>query len=282
MISLKNIKKTYSNFHLDCTLNVEENHITALIGPNGAGKSTTFKILLGLVRPEGGCIKLFGKTCDSVTIQDKIQMGVALSDSCFSSYMRIKDIIPVLAEMYPEFDKKDFEGKCRKWRLPFDKKLKEFSTGMKAKLKVLSAASHNARLLILDEPTAGLDVMARQEVLDMMREYMIPGDRSILISSHISSDLEGLCDDFYLINEGKIIMHKETDVVMDQYGILKVKEEQYHNLDLSYCIQKKREPYGFRLLTDQKQFYQENTPELTIERCTIDEVIFMMIKGEKI
>ena len=226
MISLKNIKKTYSNFHLDCTLNVEENHITALIGPNGAGKSTTFKILLGLVRPEGGCMKLFGKTCDSVTIQDKIQMGIALSDSCFSSSLRIKDIIPVLAEMYPEFDKKDFEAKCRKWGLPFDKKLKEFSTGMKAKLKVLSAASHNARLLILDEPTAGLDVMARQEVLDMMREYMIPGDRSILISSHISSDLEGLCDDFYLINEGKIIMHKETDVVMDQYGIIKVKEEQ--------------------------------------------------------
>lgn len=282
MISLKNIEKTYSNFHLDCTFSVKENHITALIGPNGAGKSTAFKIILGLIRREGGCMELFGKPCNFVTAQDKLQMGVALSDSCFSSYLRIKDIIPVLAEMYPEFDKKDFEEKCGIWGLPFDKKLKEFSTGMKAKLKALSAMSHNARLLILDEPTTGLDVMARQEVLDMMREYMIPGDRSILISSHISSDLEGLCDDFYLINEGKIIMHEDTDVVTDQYGILKVAEEQYHNLDLSYCIQKKREPYGFCLLTDQKQFYQENIPGLTIEKCTIDEVILMMIKGEKI
>ncbi|RKJ03654.1 ABC transporter ATP-binding protein [bacterium D16-54] len=282
MISLRNIEKTYSNFNLHCDLRVKENRITALIGPNGAGKSTTFKIILGLIRPEGGWIELFGKRCEAVTAQNKAQMGVVLSDSCFSGYLKIKDIIPVLAEMYTEFNKKDFIGKCEKWELPFDKKLKEFSTGMKAKLKVLSAMSHNARLLILDEPTAGLDVLARDDILDMMREYMIPGDRSILISSHISKDLEELCDDFYLIDKGRLMMHEETDVLIDHYGIIKVTEEQYHTLDLSYCIRKKREPYGFCLLTDQKQFYQENASELTIERCNIDNIMYMMIKGDTI
>ena len=115
------------------------------------------------------------------------------------------------------------------FQLPLDKKIKEFSTGMKAKLKVLVAISHDAKLLILDEPTAGLDVIARDELLEMLREFMeIDDNRSILISSHISSDLESLCDDIYMIHEGKIIMHEDTDVLLSDYAILKVDEQQYH------------------------------------------------------
>ena len=142
--------------------------------------------------------------------------------------------------------------------------------------------SHDAKLLILDEPTAGLDVLAREEILDILREYMIPGDRSVLISSHISSDLEGLCDDFYLIDQGKIILHEETDVLLGNYGVLKVTNEQYQALDRSRILRKKRESFGYSLLTDQKQFYQENAPELSMEKGTIDETIMMMIKGEAV
>ena len=151
---------------------------------------------------------------------------------------------------------------------------------MKAKLKVLAALSHNAKLLILDEPTAGLDVLAREELLDMLRDYMVPGGRSVLISSHISSDLENFCDDFYMIDQGKILMHEETDTLLDCYGIIKVTEAQYETLDKTWLLRKKKESYGFSLLTAQRQFYQENVPELTIEKCTIDDVILMMIKGE--
>lgn len=282
MITLENVEKKYADFHLHCSLEVPEGSITALIGLNGAGKSTTFKAILGLVFPDSGKIKLLGKSSKNITIKDKEQIGVVLSDSGFSGYLKVEDLIPMLKEFYAEFEEHTFLERCQKLEIPLDKKIKEFSTGMKAKLKVLVALSHNAKLLILDEPTAGLDVLAREQILDMLRDYMIPGDRSILISSHISSDLEGFCDDLYLIHKGEILLHEETDVLLSEYGILKVTEEQYQNMDRTYLLKKKQETYGYSLLTNQKQFYQENAPELTMEKGTIDELITMMIKGEKV
>ncbi|MCI8660973.1 MAG: ABC transporter ATP-binding protein [Lachnospiraceae bacterium] len=280
MLRLTNVKKTYPQFHLDCSLSVPENRVTALIGPNGAGKTTAFKAILGLISTEGGQIQLFGKPYSQITGKDQQQMGIALSDSGFSGYLQIRDILPVMAHLYPEFNKERFLESCQRFDLPLNKKIRGFSTGMKAKLKVLAALSHNAKLLILDEPTAGLDVLAREELLDMLRDYMVPGGRSVLISSHISSDLENFCDDFYMIDQGKILMHEETDTLLDCYGIIKVTEAQYETLDKTWLLRKKKESYGFSLLTAQRQFYQENVPELTIEKCTIDDVILMMIKGE--
>ena len=170
----------------------------------------------------------------------------------------------------------------QKFQLPPDKKIKDFSTGMKAKLKVLVAISHDAKLLILDEPTAGLDVIARDEVLEMLREFMEKDEkRSILISSHISSDLETLCDDLYIIHDGKIILHEDTDVLLSDYALLKVDNEQYNKLDKQFIIRSKIEPYGHSCLTNQKQYYMENYPKIAIEKGTIDEVLTMMIRGRK-
>lgn len=282
LIKLDKVEKHYSAFHLNCSLEVPEGNVTALIGPNGAGKSTTFKMILGLIFPDNGRVELFGKDSKDLTREDREKLGVVLSDSGFSSYLNVQDIASVLYHTYGTFDDKRFLEQCAKFGLPEKKKLKEFSTGMKAKLKILIAMSHDTKLLILDEPAAGLDVLAREEILDMLREYMIPGDRSILISSHISSDLEGLCDDFYLIHEGKIMMHEETDVLLGSYGLLKVTEEQYKAMDRSYLLRKKRESFGYSLLTAQKQFYQENEPKLSMEKGSIDEVITMMIRGETV
>ena len=151
---------------------------------------------------------------------------------------------------------------------------------MKAKLKLITAISHKAKLLILDEPTAGLDVMARNEMLDMLRDYMEEDEeRSIIISSHISTDLETLCDDIYMINEGNIILHEETDNLLSDYAILKVDEAQLKILDPQYLIRIKKESYGYACLTDQKQFYLENYPKIVIEKGTIDQIITMMIQG---
>lgn len=282
MIKLDQVAKKYSDFQLNCSLEVPEGCVSALIGLNGAGKSTTFKAILGLIFPDGGSIELFGEQKEKITEKDKEQIGVVLSDSGFSGYLKVEDLIPILRSLYPSFEESAFLEKCQKLELPLNKKIKEFSTGMKAKLKVLVAISHNARLLILDEPTAGLDVLAREQILDMLREYMIPGDRSILISSHISSDLEGFCDDLYLIHNGKILLHEDTDILLSEYGILKVTEEQYQQMEKRYLLKKKKEAFGYCLLTNQKQFYQENAPELTIEKGTIDELITMMIKGEEL
>ena len=268
MIEIRQLQKDYQDFHLDCSLRVEDGMITGLAGKNGAGKSTTFKAILGLIRADGGEVEVFGK-------KDREQMGVVLSDSGISEYLTVEDLIPVMKNLYTKFDEKSFRERCERFNLPCHKKIKDFSTGMKRKLQINLALSHEAKLLILDEPTAGLDVSAREELLDMLREYMEPGDRSILISSHIATDLEGFCDDIYLINDGKIVLHEDTDVLLGKYGVLKVTEEQYWKIDRKYIIAVRKEEYGY-----EKQFYLENYPDIVVEKSGIDELI-LMEKKEK-
>lgn len=220
------------------------------------------------------------KNIKDITPEDKEQIGIVLADSGFSRYLTVQDIKEILKNMYTEFDEQSFLDNLQKYQLPIDKKLDQFSVGMRAKLKLIIAISHKAKLLILDEPTAGLDVMARNEMLDMLRDYMEEDEeRSILISSHISSDLETLCDDIYMINEGNIILHEETDKLLSNYAILKVKEEQFNQLDPQYLLQTKKESYGYACLTDQKQFYIENYPDIVVEKGTIDQIITILIQG---
>lgn len=280
MLRLENVTKQYKDFTLNCSMVVKAGTVTGLIGANGAGKSTTFKAILGLINTEGGEITVFGKPVKQLDEFDKAHMGVALADSGFSGYLSIKDLIPVLENLYKEFDKNQFVKNCERFGLPLNKKIKDFSTGMKRKLHVISTISHNAKLLILDEPTAGMDVIARDEILGLLREYMEVEGRSILISSHISSDLEGFCDDIYMIDQGGIVFHEETDVLLDEYALLKVTEEQYSNLDKKYILRHKKENFGYRCLTNEKQFYQENYPEIVIEKGSIDELMMIMIRGE--
>ena len=280
MLRLSKVKKEYKGFQLDCTLEVQEGCVTGLIGKNGAGKSTTFKAILGLISTDGGSIEIFGKSVSEMKIRDREDIGVVMSDSGFSGYLTVRDLIPMLKSMYTNFQEEEFRRQCEKFRIPTDKKIKEFSTGMKRKLQVLAAITHEAKLLILDEPTAGLDVVARDKLLDMLRTYMEQEGRAILISSHISGDLEGICDDIYMIDEGKIVLYEETDVLLDRYGILKVTKEQYEELDQEYILRCKKEEFGYSCMTSQRQFYQENYPQITVEKGNIDELIMMMVRGE--
>ena len=151
---------------------------------------------------------------------------------------------------------------------------------MKAKLKVLTAITHKARLLILDEPTLGLDIEARTEILDLLRDYLIEDEnRSILITSHISSDLETLCDDIYLVHNGKLMLHEKIDVILEQYGILKVTKEQYETLDKEAILKIQKEAYGYACLTNDKNYYLENHPQIAVENGRIDELILMTTGG---
>ena len=281
MLRLNKVKKEYKGFQLDCTLEVQEGCVTGLIGKNGAGKSTTFKAILGLISTDGGSIEIFGRPVSEMRIRDREDIGVVMSDSGFSGYLMVCDLIPILKSMYRNFQEEEFRRQCEKFRIPMDKKIKEFSTGMKRKLQVLAAITHEAKLLILDEPTSGLDVVARDKLLDMLRAYMEQEGRAILISSHISGDLEGICDDIYMIDEGKIVLYEETDVLLDRYGILKVTKEQYEELDQEYILRCKKEEFGYSCLTSQRQFYQENYPQITVEKGNIDELIMMMVRGEE-
>lgn len=283
MLKINGLVKKYGDFTLDCTMEVRKGCITGLVGENGAGKSTTFKAALGLISYDAGEISLLGKEPVALTEKDKEKLGVTLAESGFSGYLKVKDIVPVLNAMYPEFDRSGFLNLCSKFGVPLDKYIKEFSTGMKAKLKVLAAITHNADFLIMDEPTTGLDVMARDRILNLFREYMEEDEnRSILISSHISSDLEGLCDDIYMIHNGQIILHEETDVLLNEYGLIKADENQYRKLDKEYILRVRKETFGYACLTSQKQYYMENYPDLVVEKGSLDEVITMMIGGEKL
>lgn len=283
MLKIENLQKNYDRFHLDCSLEVRPGCITGLIGQNGAGKSTTFKAALGLISADEGTIRIFGKNVKDLSKKDKEKIGVVLSDSGFSGYLSVKDIVPVMENLYEDFDKPYFLEQCEHFGLPVDKKMKEFSTGMKAKLKTLAAITHGATLLILDEPTAGLDVVARDELLQLLREYMEKDEQnSILISSHISSDLEGLCDDLYMIHDGRVVLHEETDVLLSDYAVLKVKEEQLAELDKQYVLKAKKETFGYSCLTNQKQFYMDNYPGIVLEKGSIDELIMIMIRGKEL
>ncbi len=283
MLRLINLTKRYQDFTLNCSLEVRPGAITGLIGANGAGKSTTFKALLGLISTDGGEIELFGKKRATLTAEDKRRMGTVLAETGFSGELTIRDVERILAAFYPAFDADLFRKKARELSLPTDKKLKEFSTGMKAKARVLSAICHQAELLILDEPTAGLDVVARDQILDLLREYMAEDDRrAILISSHISGDLEQLCDDFYMIDGGRILCHEDTDRLLSEYAVLKVSEADYDGMDQNHILRKRKEKYGWCLLTDQKRYYAENYPGIIVERVTMDDYIMMMLKGEKV
>lgn len=283
MLKFAGVKKQYGSFVLDVSMEVKPGTVTGLIGANGAGKSTTFKAALHLIPTDGGEICLFGKNVGTLTPQDKQKLGVVLSDSGFSEYLTVLDVAAILDAMYKEFSRERFLGRCEEFGLPFKKKIRDFSTGMKAKLKLLTAISYGAELLILDEPTAGLDVVAREELLALLQDYLgEQEERSVLISSHIASDLEKFCDEIYMIHDGKIILHEETDILLGSYGILKVGEAQYDRLDKRAVLCRKKEEYGYCLLTDSRQFYRENEPELIVEKCGIDDVILMMTKGESI
>lgn len=264
MLEIKGVKKSYGEFQLDCSLNVEKGRITGLVGENGAGKSTVFKAVLGLISYDGGEIKIFGKKPQELSEKEKEQIGVILAEAGFSGYLKGKDVKAVLAKLYPKFEEEKFLQMCERYQIPLDKFLKEYSTGMKAKLNLIIALTHQADFLMLD----------------ILRTYMEEEpERSILISSHISSDLEHLCDDIYVIHKGKIVLHEEMDRILEKYAMLKVSEEQYQALDKNYILKERKENFGIACLTNEKQYYTENYPEIVVESGSLDQVILMLTGG---
>ena len=258
MLKVNHVQKSYSHFHLDCSLEIKPGSITGIIGKNGSGKTTLFKAILNLIHIDSGDITLLDKDYKDV---DKNKIGCTLANISLCEYLKLKDLMNLLNNTYKDFDLDYFLQKCKQYQFPLDKKINEFSTGMKAKLNVLIALSHHASFLILE-------FMEEDE------------NRSVLISSHISSDLEGLCDDIYMIDNGKFIFHETTDCLLDQYGLLKLTEEQFNQVDHNYFIKTRKENYGYTALTNQKQFYQENYPEIIIEKNNFDTLFSMMLRGE--
>ena len=204
MLKISHLQKHYRGFSLECSMEVQPGMITGLIGRNGSGKSTTFKALLGLIHPDGGEIEVFGKKAEELKPEDKQKLGVVFADSGFSMYLTAAGVANIMKSIYPDFDREKFLQQCRRFNLPTDKKIKEFSTGMKAKFKVLVALSHKAELLILDEPTRGIDVGTKVDIQKLVLKLASEGMSVTFISSETDEMLR-TCSRLVVMRDRKVV-----------------------------------------------------------------------------
>ena len=224
-IEIKDLSKKYAGFLLDkISFVVPSGAIVGLIGENGAGKTTTIKSILNIINSEG-TVKIFGKDSKAHEKEIKKDLGVVLDDSFLSAYLTPKHINSVMKDFYQTWDENKYNDLLKRFELPTDKLVKDFSSGMKMKLKIATAISHNPKLLILDEPTSGLDPVVRSEILDIFRKYIEEDEeRSILLSTHITTDLEHISDYIVFIDKGKIVLNVPTLELLEEYGVL-IKEK---------------------------------------------------------
>ena len=204
LVQLDRVMKKYGSFALELNMEIPENQVTGLIGANGAGKSTTFKLMLGLIRPDEGNVEIFGRNAAEMGAEDKQKIGAAFSDSGFSEYLKVQQLIPIMSRFYPDFQEEEFRGRCERFKIPLNKQIKEFSTGMKAKLNVLLALSHDSRLLILDEPTAALGVKQSGVVL----RYIVRAKErglGVIFITHNPHHAYPIGDHFLVLRRGQAI-----------------------------------------------------------------------------
>ena len=274
VLEVEHLGKSFDSLHLfeDLNFSIKRGERVAVIGNNGTGKTTILKILNGLIPPDTGVFHLGSK------------VHVGYYDQEHHVLHMEKTIFQEISDDYPRLTNTQIRNVLAAFLFTGDdvfKQIQSLSGGERGRVSLAKLMLSEANFIILDEPTAGLDVIARDELLDILREYLEADEsRSILISSHISGDLEGICDDLYMIHDGKIVLHEETDVLLDRYGILKMDESQYQTLDRQFILRSRRETYGYCCLTDQRTYYSENFPKVAVEKAGIDEVITMMVKGE--
>ncbi len=277
-IEIHDLYKDYGDFQLDhINLTLPEGCVMGFIGENGAGKSTTIHILLDLIRADSGEVLLYGKPHTSVFPVLKEEIGVVLDETCFPEMMNLTDINSVMQSAFRNWSEDTFFGYVKRFRLPEKKKVKDYSRGMKMKLSIAVALSHGARLLILDEATSGLDPVVRDELLDLFFEFVQDERHTIFISSHITSDLEKICDYVTFLHRGHVLLSEEKDVLLERLGILKCTREQLRELDEAAVLGVRESSFGVEALVE-----RENVPAgLLIEHASLDDILVFLIKGEK-
>ena len=249
-IQCRGLTKAYKDFTLeDITFDLPAGTILGLVGENGAGKSTTLKLLMDAIPRNGGQITVLGTDNQSPDfIKTKEDIGVVLDEACFPEVITPKELGKVMGYAYQNWDQAQYEDYLSRFRLPLDKKFKDFSRGMKMKLAIAVALSHKAKLLLLDEATSGLDPMVRDEILEVFNDFTRQEDNTVILSSHIVSDLEKICDYIAFLHHGKLVLFEEKDRLLEEYAILKGTAQQLEELDPDAVARKKVTPYGAQAL----------------------------------
>lgn len=280
IVSIENLNKSYDDFNLkNINLSIDNGKIVGIIGENGAGKTTTIKAVLNLINIDSGNIKIFG--LDNIKNERQIKQNISavLDNSFLPGYYDLIDINKVMKIMNDKWSEKIFFDYCDNFKLPRNKMIKHFSKGMYIKMKIAVALSTNPKLLILDEPTSGLDPIARSDILDIFSEYINGTDNSILISSHITTDLEKIADSIILIDNGSILFDKTRDELLNNYLLIKCNEEEFNKLSKDSYIKYKKDRFEYKVLVDKNS---ENTYNLeNINKATLEDIMLLYTRGNK-
>ena len=281
ILEIKELCKKYDNFELkNINFNLPKGMIMGLIGENGAGKTTTIKAILDVITNYQGIIKIFGKDIHkySEVYED---VGAVLDESFFPEILTPNDISKIMPGIYKNWDNNLFKKYLTEFALLPNKQIKTFSKGMRKKLEIATALSHHPKLLILDEPTSGLDPVARNEVIDIFQNFIQNEECSILLSSHITTDLEHIADYITFINDGEILLSTTMDTVLNNYGLVKCSEKEFNSIAKTDYLKYQKNKYNYEvLITDIKKFKKKYKIDV-IDKITLDNLMLLMIKGVK-
>lgn len=283
IIEIKNLVKKYDNkFTLgSIDLEIPSGVIVGLIGENGAGKTTLIKSILNILKIDEGNIKIFNKNFNKEENTIKEDIGVVLDNMFFPEILTPKDINIVMKDIYKKWDEELFKKYLNDFGLNINKQIKTMSKGMRKKLEIATSLSHHPKLLILDEPTSGLDPVVRNEVLDIFSDFIQDEEHTILLSTHITSDLEHIADKIIFINKGKILLDKNRDDLLDNYGILKCDIDSFDTISKEDIIVYKKNKYNYEILVDNISKIKKKYKNFIVDKITLEELMVLMIKGVK-
>ncbi len=282
ILEVKNLCKKYKEFELqNVNITLPKGTIMGFIGENGAGKTTTIKAILNIIRDYTGEIKIFGFDNKKEEKKIKENIGAVLDDMFFPEILTPNDINSIMKDIYKKWDSKLYFKYLDDFGLKKNKTIKTLSKGMRKKLEIATAISHHPKLLILDEPTAGLDPIARNEVIDIFQSFIQNEECSIFLSSHITTDLEHIADYITFINKGNIILSKNREELFEEYGIAKCTKEEFEKIDKKDFIKYKKSKYEYEILVENRKAFSKKYDVDTIDKITLEELMLLMIKGEK-
>lgn len=285
VIELKGVSKDYGDFKLDdVSFSVLEGSVCGFIGQNGAGKTTTIQIILDAINRDSGEVYVFGKSMDKDSALLRENIGVVFDEMGFHDFLNARQINTIMKNVYKNWNEEKYFEYLKLFSLPTKKACGSFSRGMRMKLQIATALSHNAKLLIMDEPTSGLDPIVRNEMLQIFREYVVEEDHTILLSSHITGDLEKLADEVVFIDGGKIVLKGNKDEILEKHGILRCKKDELKNISESLLVSAEITSLGAEVLVNDRKAAEKLYPEMIIEPAELEQIMIYYVnraKGEK-
>lgn len=285
VIELKSVSKDYGDFKLDdVSFSVPEGSVCGFIGQNGAGKTTTIQIILDAINRDSGEVYVFGKSMDKDSALLRENIGVVFDEMGFHDFLTARQINTIMKNVYKNWNEEKYFEYLKLFSLPTKKACGSFSRGMRMKLQIATALSHNAKLLIMDEPTSGLDPIVRNEMLQIFREYVVEEDHTILLSSHITGDLEKLADEVVFIDGGKIVLKGNKDEILEKHGILRCKKDELKNISQSLLVSAETSSLGAEVLVNDRKVAEKLYPEMIIEPAELEQIMIYYVnraKGQK-